>query len=188
MQKESINKLQKVNKPYYKVSKTFNSQIESGKTRSSENAFRFLVRKLFNFVLERLAYNCPINSWRIRFHKWRGVCIGENVMIGLQVTLDHSYPEYISIEDNVSLAGNNYVLAHSNPYPHFKNALESFVAPVIIKEGAWIGISAMILPDVTIGENSVIAAGSVVSKDIPKLVIAGGMPAKIIKKIDLGKI
>ena len=131
------------------------SQIESSSRRKRMNKLKFLVVKLVNYLLERLAYNCPFNSWRVKFHKWRGVNIGRNVMIGLQVTLDHSYPEYISIEDDVSLAGNNYLLAHSNPYPHFKNVLESFAAPVIIKKGAWIGIGAMILPDVTVGEYSI---------------------------------
>jgi acetyltransferase-like isoleucine patch superfamily enzyme len=46
----------------------------------------------------------------------------------------------------------------------------------------------MILPDVTIGENSVIAAGSVVTKSIPDCVISGGIPAKSIKEIDLGDV
>lgn len=55
--------------------------------------------------------------------------------------------------------------------------------PIIIKKNAWIGAAATILPGVTIGENSVIAAGAVVSKDIPDNVVAGGIPAKIIKTI-----
>jgi len=179
---------EKTVKPYYEVTKNVKEQIKSGSNRRKVNSLKFLWIKLFNFMLERLAYNCPFNSWRIRFHKWRGVHIGNNVMIGLQVTLDHSYPEYIYIEDDVSLAGNNYILTHSNPYPHFKNVLDSFVAPVVIKKGAWIGIGAMILPEVVIGEYSVIAAGSVVTKSIPDKVIVGGMPAKVIKDIDLGEI
>jgi acetyltransferase-like isoleucine patch superfamily enzyme len=150
------------------------------------NKFTFLYVKLINYILERLAFNCPLNSWRLKFHRTRGVVIGKNVLIGFQVTLDHSYPEFITIEDDVSLAGNNYLLAHSNPYPHFKNVFESYAAPVVIKKGAWIGIGAIILPGVTIGEYSVIAAGSVVSKSIPDRVIAGGMPAKVLKEIDLG--
>ncbi len=178
----------KINKPYYKVAHSVLTQIKSGKHRSSENTLKFLKRKLMNYVFVRIAYNCPFNSWRVKLHKWRGVNMGNNVMIGFQVTLDHSYPEYITIEDNVSLAGNNYVLTHSNPYSHFKNVLESFVAPVTIKKGAWIGIGVMILPDVVIGENSVIAAGSVVTKNIPDCVIAGGTPAKSIKEIDLGNV
>lgn len=179
---------EKTPKPYYQISKNVREQIKSGSNRRKENKVKFLYFKLRNFLLESMAYNCPFNSWRVRIHKWRGVNIGNNVMIGLHVTLDHSYPEYIYIEDDVSLAGNNYVLTHSNPYPHFKHVLESFVAPVVIKKGAWIGIGAMILPEVTIGEYSIIAAGSVVTKSMPDKVIAGGMPAKVLKVIDLGGI
>jgi acetyltransferase-like isoleucine patch superfamily enzyme len=175
-------------KPYYQVTKNIREQIRSGSNRKKISKSKFLRVKLFNYMLERLAYNCPFNSLRIKFHKWRGVRIGKNVLIGYQVVLDHSYPEYITIEDDVSLAGNNYILAHSNPYPHFKNVFKSYAAPVTIKKGAWIGIGAMILPEVIIGEYSVIAAGSVVTKSIPDKVIAGGMPAKIIKEIDLGDI
>jgi acetyltransferase-like isoleucine patch superfamily enzyme len=175
--------MEKIQTPYYQVTKNIAGQIRSGSKRKGNNFISFLWSKLINFCLERLAYNCPFNSLRIKFHKWRGVNIGNNVMIGLQVTLDHSYPEMISIEDDVSLAGNNYLLTHSNPYPHFEKVLKSYTAPVIIKKGAWLGIGAIILPEVTIGEYSIIAAGSVVTKSIPDKVIAGGMPAKVLKDI-----
>ncbi len=95
-------------------------------------------------------------------HRWRGVHIGQNVFIGLKVTLDHSHPEYIYIGDNVSLAGNNFVLTLSNPYKHFEKIFESYIAPVIINDNSWVSIGAIILPGVTIGEYSVVAAGSVV--------------------------
>ncbi|AOM76917.1 acyltransferase [Pedobacter steynii] len=56
--------------------------------------------------------------------------------------------------------------------------------PVIIKKGAWLGANVVVLPGVTIGENSVIAAGAVVTKSIPDRVVAAGVPAKVIKKIE----
>ena len=173
----------RIPKPYYEVTKNIRGQIKSGSKRKGLNYFSFLSSKLKNFILVQLAYNCPFNSLRVKFHKWRGVNIGKNVMIGLKVTLDHSYPEMIFIEDDVSLAGNNYVLTHSNPYPHFSKVLESFAAPVYIKKGSWLGIGVMVLPEVTIGEYSIIAAGSVVTKTIPPKVIAGGIPAKVLKEI-----
>lgn len=173
----------KTHKPYYEVTNNIRNQIKSGSKRKGLNKLSFLISKLRNYTLERLAYNCPFNSLRVKIHKWRGVNIGNNVMIGLKVTLDHSYPEMIFIEDNVSLAGNNYILTHSNPYPHFSKILKSFVAPVYIKKGAWLGIGAMVLPEVTVGEYSVIAAGAIVTKSIPPKVIAGGMPAKKLKDI-----
>ncbi|MBK7609142.1 MAG: hypothetical protein KA109_15705 [Saprospiraceae bacterium] len=54
---------------------------------------------------------------------------------------------------------------------------------VIIKRNAWIGANATILPGLVIGENSVVAAGAVVTKDVPPNTIVAGVPAKIIKKI-----
>ena len=55
---------------------------------------------------------------------------------------------------------------------------------VVIEENAWIGIGAIICPGVTIGRNAVVAAGTVVTKDVPDNVVVAGVPAKIIKKID----
>lgn len=60
------------------------------------------------------------------------------------------------------------------------------VEPVTIKEGVWVGSFAIILPGVTIGEHAVIAAGSVVTKDVPAYEIWGGNPAKLIKEIEHG--
>lgn len=172
-------------KPYYEPSINFSKQVQSGSRRRKKGKIPFLWTKLINELLERMAYNCPVNSWRVRIHRWRGVKVGENSFIGRRVTLDHSYPDYIFIGNNISLAGNNFVLTHSNPYKHFEKTFDSYVAPVVIKDGAWISLGAMILPGVTIGENSVIAAGAVVTKDIPDNVIAGGVPAKVLKEVKL---
>lgn len=177
----------KIKKPFYKVSSNFFDQWLSSSKRKNQNLFVFIYKKFLNYILETLAYNCPINSLRILFHKWRGVKIGKNVMIGLRVTLDHSHPDCITIEDNVSLAGNNYVLAHSNPYPHFENAMDSFVSPVKFEKGSWIGIGATILPGVTIGKYSIVAACSLVSKNVDSKILVGGMPAKFIKRIEVNE-
>jgi acetyltransferase-like isoleucine patch superfamily enzyme len=57
--------------------------------------------------------------------------------------------------------------------------------PVIIGDGVWLGSNVLVLPGVTIGKGSVVAAGSVVSRDIPSGVLAAGNPAKIIKKLSV---
>lgn len=57
--------------------------------------------------------------------------------------------------------------------------------PVILRQGCWIGAKSVILPGVTIGENAVVGAGSVVTKSIPDRVVAVGNPAKVIRKIEL---
>lgn len=53
---------------------------------------------------------------------------------------------------------------------------------VIIKDDVWVGLRAIILPGVEVGEGAVIGAGAVVTKDVPKFTVVGGIPAKIIKK------
>jgi len=94
--------------------------------------------------------------------------------------LDHAYPEYIILEDDCGLAGYNYVLTHSNPRQHFANILDSFVAKVVIKKGAWIAVGVIILPGVTVGEYSIVSAGSVVTKDVPPYTIVSGNPANVV--------
>ena len=56
--------------------------------------------------------------------------------------------------------------------------------PILLKKGCWIGAHVTILPGVVIGENSVIGAGSVVTKSVPNRVVAVGNPAKIIKNLE----
>jgi len=55
--------------------------------------------------------------------------------------------------------------------------------PIVVKRKVWIGGAATVLPGVTIGENSVVAAGAVVTKDVPDNTIVGGVPAKVVKKL-----
>ena len=69
-----------------------------------------------------------------------------------------------------------------DPHLHDRHNLLHF-AKVTIKENAWICIGAIICPGVTIGKNAIVAAGAVVTKDVPDNVVVGGNPAKIIKKL-----
>lgn len=107
--------------------------------------------------------------------------IGKNVFINFDcVFLDLGG---ITIEDNVLIAPKVSLLSEGHPLsPEERHALVP--KPIHIKKNAWIGANATILQGVTIGENSVVAAGSVVSNDVPDNVIVGGIPAKIIKNIE----
>ena len=106
--------------------------------------------------------------------------IGKNVFINFDcVFLDLGG---ITIEDGVLIAPKVSLLSEGHPIS--PNDRQSLVPGHIhIGKNAWIGASATILPGVTIGENAVIAAGAVVSKDVPANTIVGGIPAKIIKVI-----
>ena len=153
--------------------------IRNSSARRNMKPVSFVCRKIRNIILSKWSYSCPLNSFRVRWHRRRGVTIGENVYIGMYCVIDNAYPEYVYIEDNVSLAGNVTILAHCNPYPHFRNVIGSSVAPIVIKKGAWIADGAIILRGVTIGENAIVSAGTVVSKDVPDGCIVRGNPMKI---------
>jgi acetyltransferase-like isoleucine patch superfamily enzyme len=88
----------------------------------------------------------------------------------------------ITIEDNVLIAPKVSLLSEGHPLSaHDRESLVP--GHILIKKNAWIGAGATILPGVTVGENAVEAAGSVVSKDVPANTVVGGVPAKIIKTI-----
>lgn len=106
--------------------------------------------------------------------------IGKNVFINFDcIFLDLGG---INIADNVQIAPKVSLLTEGHPLN--PNERQSLIPKSIhIKKNVWIGANATILQGVTIGENSVVAAGSVVSKDVPDNVVVGGIPAKIIKNI-----
>ena len=160
--------------------KSLRKTIANSSKRRGMSPMRFALRKIRNILLFRWSYNCPLNKFRVRWNRRRGVTIGEHVYIGMHTSIDNAYPEYVYIEDNVSMAGGVTIIAHSNPYGHFKNVTESGVSPVIIKEGAWIADGAIILRGVTIGRNAIVSAGTVVDKDVPDNSMAKGNPMKIV--------
>jgi len=106
--------------------------------------------------------------------------IGKNVFINFGCTLLDLGG--ITIEDNVLIAPNVSLLSEGHPVsPADRHSL--MVGHIHIKKNAWIGAGATILQGVTIGENSVVAAGAVVSTNVPDNTIVGGIPAKVIKEI-----
>ena len=139
-----------------------------------------IYRKLHSHVLSMIARWIPVSNLRVLLQRCRGVEIGKSVFLGANVILDNAYPEYITIGDDCSIAGDVYILVHSNPKKHFSGLLEAYVDAVEIKKGAWIGIGSIILPGVTIGEYSVVSAGSVVSNSIPPYSVVKGNPAKVV--------
>jgi len=107
--------------------------------------------------------------------------IGKNVFINFDCTfLDLGG---ITIEDNVLIAPKVSLLSEGHPVsPENRHSL--LVGHIHIKKNVWIGAGAIILHGVTIGENSIVAAGAVVSKDVPSSTLVGGVPAKFIKTIE----
>lgn len=87
----------------------------------------------------------------------------------------------IIIGDNVKIGGNTIIM--DGDY-HPEDYRSGYPKEIVIEDNVWIGYSCIILKGVHIGKNSVIGAGSVVTKDIPQNVIAAGVPCRVIKKIE----
>lgn len=112
------------------------------------------------------------------------IVIGNNVLISWGVKIyDHNSHSLLPGDRiyDIRLAGNNVRKGFSLTLNKNWNNVAS--EPIYIKDNVWIGMDATILKGVTIGENSIIAAGSVVTKDVEPNTIVGGNPAKIIKKL-----
>lgn len=112
---------------------------------------------------------------------------GRHIFIGKNVFINHgcSFLDLggITIEDDVMIGPQVNIITENHPVdPKSRKSLE--LKSVTIKRNAWIGANATILPGVIIGENSIVAAGAVVTKDVPNNTIVGGVPAKLIKKIE----
>ena len=106
--------------------------------------------------------------------------IGKNVIINKGATI--LSPGQVVIEDNVLIGPEVKITTVDHDLLDRHNLFH--FGKVTIKENAWICIGAIICPGVTIGKNAVVAAGAVVTKDVEPNTIVGGVPAKVIKKID----
>ena len=129
------------------------------------------------------------NTWIVGFKvsKDPRLIIGNRVFVGYQTVF--SVATRITVGDDTLIAGNVQVFDNiSHPLsPSRRRRGESFTleetAPVDIGSNVWIGNGAMIMRGVTIGDNSVVAAGSVVTKPVPPSVLVGGSPARVIREL-----
>lgn len=109
--------------------------------------------------------------------------VGKEVFINFGCTfLDQGG---ITIEDGVFIGPEAKILTEGHPeQPKIRHTLQT--QPVVIRRKAWIGAGAIILPGVTVGENAIVAAGAVVTKNVPDNAIIAGVPAKVSRNIKTG--
>lgn len=138
-----------------------------------------LIKEMFKHVGEKYFIELP-------FHVDYGfnVTIGENFFANNNLTLLDVCP--ITIGDDVLLAPNVgiYTAGHTLDPQLRKMTGGEFGQPVVIGNNVWVGANVSILPGVTIGDDTVIGAGSVVTKDVPAGVLAAGNPCRVIRKFD----
>jgi acetyltransferase-like isoleucine patch superfamily enzyme len=133
------------------------------------------LRVVWNFLCIYLAKYSPSLGLKVFLYRLTGAKIGKNVSIGLAVVFDIFYPHLITIEDNVVIGYNSVILCHEFL------VREARIGPVVIKKDAMIGANSTILPGVTIGEGTEVSAMSLVNRDLPPNVLAGGVPVRVIR-------
>ena len=148
-------------------------------TRPNEQEKReVLLKEMFAEIGEGCYIEPPLHA------NWAGahVHFGSNVYANFNLTLVDDTDIYVG--DKVMFAPNVTVATAGHPInPELRYQAMQYNIPVHIGNNVWIGANAVVLPGVTIGDNSVIGAGSVVTKDIPANVVAVGNPCRVIREI-----
>jgi acetyltransferase-like isoleucine patch superfamily enzyme len=118
--------------------------------------------------------------------------IGDNVDVGWQTSI--AVGSVVKLGNNVRIAGRCFLAGYPghpiDPVARAQNKpeLDNQIGDIIIEDDVWLATGVSVMAGVRIGKGSIICAGSVVTKDLPAGVIAGGIPAKVIKTIDLNNI
>lgn len=153
---------------------------EYNATRPSEQEKR---QKLLGQMFAEIGENCYIEP---PFHaNWGGrhVHFGNNIYANFNLTMvddTHIYVgDYTMFGPNVTVATAGHPIL-----PELREMVYQYNAPVHIGRNCWLGAGVIVVPGVTIGDNSVIGAGSVVTKDIPSGVVAVGNPCQVLREIN----
>lgn len=158
-----------------------------------------------NIIILWIAEHIPLDNIRKNLYKLAGVKIGKGAHIGYGIQIfgnpkniiikekaDINRGVYFHAREKIAIGKNTAIspfvrlITSANPnapYNELKKYYQPIKGPIIIANNVWIGTGAIILPSVTIGEMSVVAAGAVVTKDVPPFTVVGGVPAKVKKHL-----
>ena len=138
---------------------------------------------LLTFILKKFVHYFGnfLRSLNMIYLKMTGVSIGKGCMISLRAKIDTRRGEII-IGNNCIITYGCIILSHDASARRI-NPSDNGSGKVIIEDNVFIGVNSVVLRNVTIGKNSVVGAGSVVSCDIPPNVVATGNPARVTKEL-----
>ena len=110
-----------------------------------------------------------------------------NLRVGRKVFINHNCTVSdiggVEIGDEVLIAPNVGLLSSGHPLEPFERTRRVTAAPIVIGRNVWLGAGSTVLQGVTIGADSVVAAGSVVTRDVPPATLVGGVPARVIREL-----
>jgi acetyltransferase-like isoleucine patch superfamily enzyme len=136
-------------------------------------------RFFLSSCLHLLAMFVPFLRLRLSLYRLRGTTIEKNVYIGPLVFLEEIYPELIIIKEHCTIGPRVMMITHHSIFHHVDPKAPAYTAPVIIGKNCYIGSETIILPGVTIGDDTIIGVGSVVTRSIPSGSVAMGVPARV---------
>ena len=112
---------------------------------------------------------------------------GVDITVGRNVFINQNCTFYdlggLEIADDVMIGPNVSIITSGHPLEPSQRRACVIAKPIVIERDVWIAAGATIIGGVTVGENSVVAAGSVVTKDVPSNTLVGGNPARVIRSI-----
>lgn len=151
-----------------------------------KRTLKSIIFGIWSKTLQNIAFFTFPYQITVFLHKLRGVKVGHKGHISRYVVIDDTKPSLVTIGKGVAITQGVMILTHQRDLSGYRRGMYAMECPfksgkVEIKDGAHIGIGAIVMPGVTIGEGAVIGAGSVVTKDIPPYCVAVGTPAKVIK-------
>jgi len=141
-----------------------------------------------NISIGRNVFICgpvSLTSVKVAFHEGR-IEIGNNVLITTGVRVSSAVS--VTISDHCMLGNHCYIMDSDWHDIYNRNIPIGLAKPVFLEDNVWIGDSAIICKGVRIGRNSVVGAGSVVRRNVPPDSVVAGNPARVIKKLDPGRI
>ncbi|MFD6316616.1 acyltransferase [Methylorubrum thiocyanatum] len=112
----------------------------------------------------------------------KNVIVGSDSFIGNYCRIS-ALKSRVSIGDRCNIGPGVSIDTAGHWFNREANKRNSYHKPVVIHDNVWVGAGCIILPGVTIGQNSIVAAGAVVAKDVPEGVLVGGVPARVIKAL-----
>jgi len=156
--------------------------------RGTFGRLQLRMRMIRSLLLHKLAYSSLYSGFVVKMQRARGVKIGKHCHFCPYVQIDLVYPELVQIGDNVTVGSNVMIFAHANPTANLflkRGPYPRKVESVTIKNGVVLNPGCIITAGVTIGENSIVSVGSVVSENVPDHCVVVGNPARVIKKLNV---
>ena len=142
---------------------------------------------LLNKIIRNIFHNIYAKMSHVSYAKFIGVRMGSNVFIyDNPINMFGTEPWAVKLGNNVHITREVLFVTHDGGTLLFRDQFPDLeiTAPISVGDNVYIGVRSIILPGVCIGNNVIIAAGSVVTRDIPDNSVYGGVPAKFIKSTD----